>query len=259
MPRIDAAVRSHLGRARGNNEDNFSLNGIFMREDQRNAGGLYKAVSDGKRQLYAVCDGMGGLNKGEEASMHAAISLGALVSAGRRRFAERLQAFIDEVSASLLTLGDGGRPPGSTLALVYFDDKYVKVAHLGDSRVYFKRESMPLTQVTADHSQAEWLLQQGMIGQDAVDVHPSKNVLRRYLGAPVPEGRVPDVSPDTKLKRGDAFLLCSDGLSNMMNNHEIDQEISKGQSCADVCKALTNLALSRNGGDNITVMMLRSC
>ena len=258
MPRIESAVRSHLGRARENNEDNFCLNGVYMREDQRNTGGLYKAANNDKRQLYAVCDGMGGLSKGEEASLQAVIALGALLTAGSKKFPEKLQAYIDEVSASMQALSDGGRTPGSTLALVYFDDPRVRIAHLGDSRVYFKRGVSPLAQMTVDHSQAEWYLQQGVITSEEADVHPSRNILRRYLGAPVLEGRAPDVLPAMRVRPGDVFVLCSDGLSNMVGANEIDAEVSKGLSCAEVCKALTNLALDRNGGDNITVMMLKA-
>jgi protein phosphatase len=255
--KVEAAVRSHLGCVRRNNEDNFYLNGVYMLPEQRDAGGLFKVFCEDKRQLYAICDGMGGMNKGEEASLRAVSNLGELAGSGRRGFAAALQAYINSVSGLLGSLYGQEGSAGCTLASVYFDGPNARTAHLGDSRIYFKRSPSELIQLTSDHSQAEWYVRQGILSRDEAAVHPSRNTLRRYLGAPVPEGREPDISDTVKVKGGDIFLLCSDGLSDLVNTHEIDGEISKGQNCPEVCKSLTSLAIARGGNDNITVMMLR--
>jgi len=257
MPRVEAAVRSHLGRIRANNEDNFYLNGVFMLAGQRDEGGLFRTSNNEKHQLYAVCDGMGGMNKGEEASLQAVSYLEELLTAGSRGFAQALQAYADRMSTSFQAFADGGRSAGCTLALVYFDNAHVRVAHLGDSRVYFKRGSSALAQITNDHSQAEWYAQQGILSCEEAAVHPSRHILRRYLGAQVLEGRAVEVSNIVRVRRGDVFLICSDGLSDMVNIREIDEEVSRGKGCAEVCKSLVSLALARGGIDNITVMMIK--
>ncbi len=73
--RIDAAVCSNMGKVRRNNEDNFYFNGVYMNEAQRNKGGLFSKVCDDDKQIYAVCDGMGGEEGGEDASITAARGL----------------------------------------------------------------------------------------------------------------------------------------------------------------------------------------
>jgi len=258
MPRVEAAVRSHRGRVRAHNEDNFYLNGLFAQIDQNNEGGLFKADCSNKTQIYAVCDGMGGLSSGDMASMIAVSRIVSLMPAGARRLTEYLNAYIEATSDTLMSLCEDGRQAGCTLALIYVDGSNVRVAHLGDSRVYFKRGALPLTQVTLDHSQAEWYVSQGVMTPEQANIHPSRNILRRYIGAPVREGREPDVLDSMRLKRGDVFLLCSDGLSNMISSMEMEREMIKTRSCADICRILVTLALERGGDDNITAMIVRT-
>ena len=257
MPRIEAAVRSHPGMIRKNNEDNFFLNGVFMRAGESRVDSLYKITCKDKRQLYAVCDGMGGMNSGEKASLLAVTGLDKLLSAGVRRLPLLLQESIDIISGMLLSPSDGGAPSGCTLAAVYFDGSMTRVAHLGDSRVYFKRGNLALTQVTEDHSQAVWYSKQGVLSPEEAEIHPSRNVLCKYIGAPDQNGRTPDISDAMRSKRGDIFLICSDGLSNMMSVFEMDIEISSRRRSADICQSLVSLALERGGEDNITALLIQ--
>ena len=259
MPRVEAAARSHTGKVRENNEDNFFLNGVFMREQDRGAGGLFKGSYEDKRQLYAVCDGMGGMDSGEAASLLTVSRLHTLLPAGLRGLPQNLRAFIDETSAALQPTTEGARLAGCTLAMVYLDGARVSVAHLGDSRVYFKRDALALTQVTEDHSQAMWYARQGILSPEEAEFHKSRNKLRRFIGAPVPEGRAPDITAPMRFKRGDVFLICSDGLSNMMSEYEMDAEIASGKSCSDACRSLVTLALARGGTDNVTALMVKIC
>ncbi|MCL2151804.1 MAG: protein phosphatase 2C domain-containing protein [Oscillospiraceae bacterium] len=259
MPRIEAAVRSHPGYIRENNEDNFYMRGVYMRAEERNVGGLFKGVYEDKRQMYAVCDGMGGLDQGELASLLAVSNMDRLLDTGFRAIPNALRKYIDEISSDLQYQCSGAHSSGCTLAAVYLDGALAVTANLGDSRVYFKRGAIPLVQVTEDHSQAVWYLKQGILTPQEAETHRSRNTLRRYVGAHSQEGRTPDISKATRIKRGDVFLICSDGLSNMMSASEMDGEISKGQGCADICRALTALALKRGADDNITVMTLRIC
>lgn len=255
--RVDAAARSHPGHMRGNNEDNFFLCGVFMRAEERNAGGLFKGMHDDKRQLYAVCDGMGGMDNGETASLMAVSNMGRLLPAGFRGLAAAMQSYINETSDALQSPPEGHGYAGCTLAAVYLHGSRAVVANLGDSRVYFKRASLPLTQVTEDHSQAMWFVKQGILTPEEAETHQSRNTLRRYIGAPDPDGRTPYVSKAMRVKRGDAFLLCSDGLSNMLTLSEMDNEVSKATPCADICRALVSQALKRPADDNITALVLR--
>ena len=257
MARIEAAARSHPGHVRENNEDNFFMNGIFMSAGERNAGGLYKAACDDKHQLYAVCDGMGGLDQGEKASLMTVSSLKRLLSVGFRSLQKDLQEYIDEISAALYSTSGEAHSAGSTLTIVYITGNRFVTANLGDSRVYFKRRTLPLSLITEDHSQAMWYLSHGILTPEEAEAHESRNILRRYIGAPVQEGKKPDISRATRMKQGDVLLLCSDGLSNMLSSFEMNAEISDDKSCSDICRTLVTLALNRGADDNITALMLR--
>ena len=258
MPRIEAAARSHPGRVRENNEDNFYLNGVFMRAHERNAGGLYKNRSEDKRQVYAVCDGMGGMENGETASLMAVTGLSRLRDCGSRGLQKNLSAYVNEISDALLSLPGTDQTAGCTLALVHIDGAYARVGHIGDSRVYFKSTGATLAPATIDHSQAEWYAQKGVLTVQEAEVHRSRNILRRFIGAPVPEGREVDVSDRRRISGGDVYLICSDGLSNLVSLQEMDAETSAQRSCSDACKALVAMALERGGDDNITVVMIRA-
>lgn len=233
------------------------MHGVYMRAEERNAGGLYKADSNDKCQLYAVCDGMGGMDRGEAASLMAVSNIVGLSPLGTRRFTDGLRSYIDKTSDKLLYSGKGSGSAGCTLAAVYLDGSGAMTANLGDSRVYLKRKALPLALVTEDHSQAVWYMKQGVLTAEEAETHPSRNTLRRYIGAPDAEGRTPDVAGPARIKRGDTFLICSDGLSNMLNATEIDAEISTEKSCADICRQIVTLALGRGGDDNITAMLIR--
>jgi len=258
MPYIETAVRSHPGIIRRNNEDNYYLNGVYMHIGEGNTDSLCDKKCYDKHQLYAVCDGMGGMNNGDAASLLVVTRLAELLHAGIRGLPRLLQESINDMCAALQSLCDDGNPAGCTLAMVYIDGSRICVANLGDSRVYFKRGKLNLTQVTEDHSQAIWLTKQGVLTTEEAETHPSRNVLYRFIGAKSQEGSTPDISDAMRLRRGDIFLLCSDGLSNLIDAYEMDAEIIKGQSNADICRSLVDLALVRGGEDNITALMIRA-
>ena len=257
MSHVEAAVISHPGILRENNEDNFFLNGIYKQAETGNDSSLFKSDCHDKRQLYAVCDGIGGMNNGEVAAQLVASHLAVFLSAGIRDFPRYMQEYIDKMSNTLQSPDNGCSPAGCTLAIVYLDGSRIRVAHLGDSRVYFKRGNLVLTQVTEDHSQAAWFATQGILTPEQAEIHPSRNVLRRYIGAPNQCERTTDISGAMRLRRGDVFLICSDGLSNMVDVLEMDAEVLQWQNSADVCRSLVTLALTRGGKDNITVLMTR--
>jgi len=259
MPNIEAAVRTHIGTIRANNEDNFYLNGVTMRIDQLNAGGLFQANSADKLQLYAVCDGMGGLGCGEQASTLAAKNLDAVKPIGMRKFPKRLVQYIAETGREICALQEGGKLAGTTLAMTYFSKNKVRVANIGDSRVYFKRLSNQLTLVTKDHTQAQWFVEQGMITSEQAETHSSRNALRRFIGTP--ESMEIDNSPYVldamRIKVGDMFLICSDGLSEAIGIDEMDNTLSYERSCSDISKTLVTLAIKNKAKDNVTAMVLK--
>jgi protein phosphatase len=143
---------------------------------------------------------------------------------------------------------------GTTVAAVWVDNDAAYVAHVGDSRVYRLRGTT-IEQVTADHSLINDYLSRGIMTPDEAAAHPMKHVLIRALGT------APTVSVDVRriaLEPGDLFLLCSDGLSNLVPVGELAAILSKPDS-ADLnaqCQALIDAANRHGGLDNITAVLV---
>ena len=122
-------------------------------------------------------------------------------------------------------------------------------AHIGDSRLY-KLESNGLHQLTQDHSYVEDLVRRGEITAEEAKVHPLKNVLTQAVGA------MPDIKVDIgsfKIKNGDVFLLCTDGLTNMVDDNEIASILHSTKNPAD---DLIEAALNHGGKDNVSVIVI---
>jgi len=258
---IEAAVRNHIGKVRKNNEDNFYLNGSYLKRSQMDAGGFFAEISSGKRQLYAVCDGMGGERKGEEASHHVAERLLRLsdILNTESDIKTCINAFCDETNRSILQYGQSGHM-GTTIVLVCFHENGCEIAHLGDSRVYLLRDKK-LTCLTTDHTEVNRLRQLGLISEQEAKNHPDRNMLHRYLGMQHDELIF---SPEYTMYQpqvGDKLILCSDGLTDMLTDAQIQDTLLSSRTVTTATKNLINSALDAGGRDNITAMVLsiRKC
>ncbi len=206
--------------------------------------------------LFVVADGMGGHAHGDQASAAAA-------AAFRDRFDPDRPAEVDEVidavhaaNAAVTGLAREGGFSGTTLsglALVRTGDALNWLAfNIGDSRIYRFGPS-GLVQLSVDHSVVQELLTAGAIAPEDVGSHPERNVVTRALGASA------EVDPDVWLlpvEQGDAFVICSDGLSKELDDREITRLIDghgRGASLADLLVRAANAA---GGHDNITVVVL---
>lgn len=219
--------------------------------------------------LYLVADGMGGHSHGEVASAMAvenvskrlmALHIPASDRSSSEREATALKEAIQEANHQIFIRSKEhleAQAPGSTLmagmgttlAALYFSRGVAFIAHAGDSRVYRIRNAR-LERLTRDHSLAEMANQSGSLSMKS----GFKNVITRALGIE------PTVEVDLRreqLSRGDLFLLCSDGLTNMISDDRIGEILSSIQSLESACRVLINEA-NRNGGrDNISAVLAR--
>ncbi|KAA0265732.1 MAG: Stp1/IreP family PP2C-type Ser/Thr phosphatase, partial [Acidobacteria bacterium] len=205
--------------------------------------------------LFAVADGMGGAQAGEVASRMAVAAFERVddpVAAPEellRRTAEDANHEIFE-----LAQGDSSRSGmGTTLtaALVHGDE--ISFGHVGDSRAYVFRDGR-LRQITNDHSLVEELRRQGKLTRDQAADHPQRSVITRALG---PE---PAVDVDTltfSARPGDVFLLCSDGLTTMLDDEDVAAVLDREEDLARAARRLVREANERGGRDNITVVLFR--
>ena len=210
--------------------------------------------------LCVVCDGMGGHASGREAAELALATI--LDSLGRASAeaspAEALRAAIEEANRRVFAMTTGeatvGRP-GATVVAVLLHAKGTEVAHVGDSRAYLVHQGQ-IFRVTHDHSIVQELVDRGLLTPEQAVHHPEANRITRALGM-APEVDVEVRAEPVRHVSGDAFVLCSDGLCDLVVDHEI-LAIVGAEPAAQAVGKLVDLANARGGHDNVTVAVLRA-
>lgn len=211
--------------------------------------------------LAVVCDGMGGAKSGKVASR---LASEVFTEEVKRSFSPEMTAEETErMLRSAVTLAnisvfehsqlsaefDG---MGTTLVACLISGRGCQVLNVGDSRAYHV-DPDGVTCVTTDHSVVELMVQRGELTPEEAKSHPSKNIITRAVGTS------PQVFADVfrvELHRGDSLLLCSDGLSNQMDDQEILFEIAHGARKEDCCQRLLDIAKDRGAPDNITAVLI---
>lgn len=254
---LEAAVETHVGLVRKNNEDNFYFDGEVLDSYKTTCTGLV-SVSKGDRFIFAVCDGMGGLNSGEKASYIAAKSIKQLEELSNPDF-ETINNFVEDLNDKIYYAASDAqdRGMGTTLALLVMSDGKAFSVNAGDSRVYHIRGGK-LTLITEDHTTAHRFVKMGMLSEDEAKNHYSRHMLTRFLGMPPEEGEVgAHFSQMIEINKGDSFLIASDGLTEMLDEDMVEKIMQKKLSASECAKSLVKEAIERGGRDNITVMVLK--
>lgn len=203
--------------------------------------------------LFAVCDGMGGHAAGEVASDIATQVLAKL--APQTLDARALSKAVEAANEAIITAASEGRGRegmGTTCTAAMIEGERMLVAQVGDSRAYLLHNGK-LQQITRDHSLVADMVEAGQITAEEARVHPSRSIITRALGTS------PNTRPDIyelNVAAGDRLLLCSDGLSGMIEDAQIEEimaRFSEPQHCASV---LVNEAIAAGGLDNVTVIVV---
>lgn len=254
---LEASVETHVGLVRENNEDNFYFDGEVLDSYKTPCTGL-ESVSKGDRFIFAVCDGMGGLNSGEKASFLAAISIKQLEELNNPDF-DTINNFIEELNDRIYYAASDvqDRGMGTTLALLVISDGKAFSVNAGDSRVYHMRGGK-LTLISEDHTTAQRFVKMGILSENEARNHYSRHLLTRFLGMPPEEGEVGAYFSQTmEVNKGDSFLIASDGLTEMLDEGMIEEIMQKKRSASECAKSLVKEAIERGGRDNITVMVIK--
>ena len=264
--KVEAAAYSTIG-GRKNNEDNFYLNGAFLKREQMDRGGKISFCNEKPVQMYAVLDGMGGGDFGEYASYYAASRLKVYQDSSEHvDHSENLRAFLTETSQGIdkISLDHGLRSGscGSTVAMVILSDWWYRTVHVGDSRVYLLRDGR-LTRLTKDQSEVQRMVDAGQITLEEAWSHPKKNIITHHLGMPLRDGELKSVIGErTPLQVNDCFLICSDGVSDSLRDREIqeifDPAASAEANAASIARQAKEHADARGvESDNITAIVLK--
>lgn len=238
--RISAACGCHTGRRRKNNEDNFFFAGRYMASDNNGLGSiLEKSFSLKKDRFFAVFDGMGGGEYGEIASYIAAKATEQYLNAeeaanlaGKKDYLEKMCTHVnDRIFKETLRLN--AEMMGSTLAGLYFTGSQVWTVNVGDSRCFLLRDGK-LQQISEDQTDEAYMKENG--------IHGRKPYLTQYMGMDPEEVRVLPYADCLQLKKGDRFLICSDGVSDMVSIEFLETMLLQTQSpakCVDTILAAT--------------------
>lgn len=234
---VETVGRSDVGRQREANEDNYVVDS----------------------PLFVVADGMGGAQAGEVASRTAAeVFEGAPANAGSDRPGpeQLLTELTREANRRIFEMAQSDpsrRGMGTTLTAAMVWPEGVSVGHVGDSRAYRLREGK-LEQLTHDHSLVAELQRSGQLTAEAAEHHPQRSIITRALG---PEADV-EVDAHTHTARAaDVFLLCSDGLTGMVSDQEMESILRGADSLDAAADSLVRVANQSGGKDNITVVLFR--
>jgi PPM family protein phosphatase len=228
----DVAGVTDAGRKRRRNEDSFVVDPPF----------------------FVVADGMGGAQAGEVASRLAAGAFREYHEADELDGEERIEAIIQEANRRIYDRAQVDRAAsgmGTTVTAALVEGERVAFGHVGDSRAYRIRDG-ELEQLTDDHSLVADLMRSGRLTPEEADAHPQRSVITRALGTD------PEVDVDTLVlptEPGDVFLLCSDGLTTMVDDKEILRVVRESESLDEAAKALVRTANRHGGEDNVTVVL----
>ncbi|MEN6517627.1 MAG: protein phosphatase 2C domain-containing protein [Methanospirillum sp.] len=213
--------------------------------------------ADPEREVYVVADGLGGLPGGEVASRIAAESLVAVLAPLPRygSLEAGVRAAIAGADAAIGRAGAADRSlagMGSTVVLAVGAGEKWMIAHVGDSRAYLLRDGR-LCRLTTDHNVAGELVAAGGITPEEAQYHPGRNVVTRTLGGPT--------RSDPDLRRvgrrpGDRLLLCTDGLTAVLDDAEIGRVLERFPVARTYCRELVGLANDGGGPDNVTVLVV---
>jgi protein phosphatase len=240
---LRCAGLSHIGKVREENEDTFLM--------------------DPELGLFIVSDGMGGHRGGELASKIVKEDLPVMIEVRLDKLKvgtpttirSLFKKVIREQSRQLNLEGTsetGYRDMGATLVLALFRKDRAYIANLGDSRIYRFRNKR-LVQLTRDHSVVAELLDKGKIKPEEAENHEAQGLITHYVGM---EDKARPHVCSFQLKKSDRLLLCTDGLTDSIEDKAISAILSKKQVCKQTCRVLIDAANAAGGHDNITVVVI---
>lgn len=256
---LSVAAATHAGMRGKTNEDRYAVS-------------AFTSPSSGKPALLAiVSDGIGGHRAGEVAADIAVETISRNIAAQDTQDpVSALREALHAASQAVINQAEGDeerKGMGATAACCWIIGDQLYTATIGDSRIYLLRDGR-IQQLSTDHTWIQDAIDQGLLSAGQGKNHPNAHVIRRYLGSKQP------LVPDTRLRlhagesdeqaeanqglqllRGDRLLLCSDGLTDLVEDEEINSHLGHGKS-ESALRALIDLANARGGHDNITLVSL---
>jgi len=242
---MEVGAKTSIGRIRDINQDSYYIS------------------PNNKYPLFIIADGMGGHKAGEIASKMAVEIISSSLENDSENIIMDENYIINRIKNSIWRANDeiykkslernecSGM--GTTVTLVWDINGKFYIGHVGDSRAYLLRGNN-LYQITEDHSLVEELIRNGSISREEAKHHPQKNIITRAVGTN--KDIEVDIIVEDKYK-GDILLLCTDGLTNMLNDDEIKELLLVNENIQKACEYLVELSNNKGGFDNISVVAIK--
>ncbi|HEX5004976.1 MAG TPA: protein phosphatase 2C domain-containing protein [Gemmatimonadales bacterium] len=260
---VSVAGRTDVGRTRDHNEDTYLVADLSTGAVEVDTDGRPHPIGE-RGALFMVADGMGGAAAGELASELAAQTIHAHLMATwahddertSEKFAFRVREAVEEANRKIHAYAaehPDVRGMGTTVTAAGVFGSHLFLAQIGDSRAYLVRRGVA-TQLTKDQSLTQRLVDAGEMTEEQAEKSERKNIILQALG-PDPQVRVELTFEE--LRQGDVLILCSDGLSGQVRRPEFAEHADRLPDLSELCGTLIDLANTRGGPDNITVVAVR--
>src|SRR6059036_3972877 len=261
--KVEVFAKTDLGRTRDHNEDRFLVADLSRREASLQPAVRVHQIGE-RGSLFVVADGMGGAAAGELASQMATETIyqqmvrawGTEREVTAQRFAYRLKEAVEVANQQIHAYAAAHpevRGMGTTTTAVGVLADHFFLSQVGDSRAYLIRDGQAV-QLTKDQSLMQRLVEAGELTEEEAAQSERRNIILQALG---PDPKVKVDLTHQEVRRGDALVLCSDGLSGQVKKEEIAEIVSAERDLQAACDKLIALANGRGGPDNITVIIAR--
>ncbi len=237
---MNSSIFYNKGNMREKNEDNYLVD-----------------INE-TRAVIVVADGMGGHRAGEVASETVIEHIKSKNFSEESNIFNKINKTINEASKKLIKMGESNiryYQMGTTLSLGLIINNYLYIGHVGDSRIYLFRDNI-LDLLTKDHSLVNKLLEKNDIKEEEAFNHPQKHILTQALGLDL---NLKIFNKEVNLRPDDILLFCTDGLTDMIRNKDIEKIIQKykDENVDKLCQKLGEIALNNGGHDNITIILVK--
>ena len=249
---LECYACSQKGNFRENNEVNLYLDGEYLSINHNDKVMSCKKKINDDLFIAGVFDGLGGEEKGEEASYKAASAL------SKYNNDTDIKDFFKFANNEVCGIekSDSSKQIGSTAVILFFRKSGFFVANIGDSRIYHIRGNN-VTMLSKDHTMIETMIASGVITREDAAKSPYKNCLTQCLGMSENEILIdPYISDTYEAEIGDAFVICSDGLTGVMSDAEILSFLSENEKNDNIAEQFVNAAYERGAKDNTTVIVI---
>ena len=260
MKKILYSANSNVGRIRSNNEDNIYCGGIIIEPDMQDTSYSFKGEVE-TPCIFALCDGMGGQEDGEFASYVGVQGIAELEKAVKDAKPEEIdglvQAYVVKINDIICErMKEKSVRIGTTIVLVVITDDLIRPYNIGDSRIYNYSKGK-LEQISEDHTLAVQKIKMGFITKEEAKTDRDRNKLTRCLGVFDTEMVMEaEVLPPIKTEKSHRIMLCSDGISDMIDDKRI--EILLKSPIYNVSSLIVKAAVENGGKDNATCIIIES-